>query len=154
MALHNDILGRIHTILKQDDYFRTLEDLPVIDNLQAYDDIQLFPELFDIANIIERVTSEADLIEKQLNRRGMYPLFQTLLPSTSNFVPRPNSTFRPISPITGQQSNEASDSLLPCGQGISDASANSNSSQNDASLQSSALPQQPQAQLPQSLDDT
>ena len=24
MALHNDVLGRIHTILKQDDYFRTL----------------------------------------------------------------------------------------------------------------------------------
>ena len=30
MALYNDVLGRIHTILKQDDYFRTLEDLPVI----------------------------------------------------------------------------------------------------------------------------
>ena len=108
MALHNDVLGRIHTILKQDDYFKTLEDLPVIDNLQAYDDIQLFPELFDTANIIERVTSEADLMEKQLNRRGIYPF--TSLPSTSNFVPRPNSIFRPISPITGQQSNEASDS--------------------------------------------
>ena len=25
MALHNDVLGRIHTILKQDDYFRTLK---------------------------------------------------------------------------------------------------------------------------------
>ena len=31
MALHNDVLGRIHTILKQDDYFRTLEELPSID---------------------------------------------------------------------------------------------------------------------------
>ena len=30
MALHNDMLGRIHTILKQDDYFRTLEELPVL----------------------------------------------------------------------------------------------------------------------------
>ena len=39
MALHNDVLERIHTILKQDDYFRTLEGLPVIDGLHAYDDI-------------------------------------------------------------------------------------------------------------------
>ena len=46
IALHDDVLGRIHTILKQDDYFRTLEDLPPIDGLSAYDDIMLFPELF------------------------------------------------------------------------------------------------------------
>ena len=52
MALHN-VLGRIHTILKQDDYFRTLKELPVIDGLDAYDDIQLFPELFDTAAAIE-----------------------------------------------------------------------------------------------------
>ena len=31
MALHNDVLGRIHTILKQDDYFRALKELPAID---------------------------------------------------------------------------------------------------------------------------
>ena len=35
MALHNDVLGRIHTILKQDDYFRTLKELPVFDGLHA-----------------------------------------------------------------------------------------------------------------------
>ena len=93
MALHSDVLGRIHTILKQDDYFRTLEELPAIDGLHAYDDIQLFPELFDMPAVIERITSEADLIEKQLNRSGMYPLPQTPLPSTSSFIPRPNSTF-------------------------------------------------------------
>ena len=94
MALHNDVLGRIHTILKQDDYFRTLEELPAIDGLHAYDDIQLFPELFDMPAVIERITSEADLIEKQqLNMSGMYPLPQTPLPSTSSFIPRPNSTF-------------------------------------------------------------
>ena len=98
MALHNDVLGRIHTILRQDDYFRTLEVLPVIDSLHAYDDIQLFPELFDTAAVIERVTSEADLIEKQLNRSSMYPLPQTPLPCTSGFIPRPSSTFRPITP--------------------------------------------------------
>ena len=96
MALHNDVLGRIHTILKQDDYFRALEELPVIDGLHAYDDIQLFPELFDTPAVIERVTSEADLIEKQLNRSGMYPLPQTPLPCTSGFIPRLSSTFTPI----------------------------------------------------------
>ena len=83
MALYNDVLERIHTILKQDEYFRTLEVLPAIDGLHAYDDIQLFPELFDMPAVIERITSEANLIEKQLNRSGMYPLPQTPLPSTS-----------------------------------------------------------------------
>ena len=93
MALHNDVLGRIHTILKQDDYFRTLKELPAIDGLHAYDDIQLFPELFDMPAVIERITSEANLIEKQLNKSGMYPLPQTPLPSISGFIPRPSSTF-------------------------------------------------------------
>ena len=49
-----------------DYYYRTLEDLPVIDELTAYDDIKLFPELYDTSTIIERVTAEADLIERQL----------------------------------------------------------------------------------------
>ena len=93
MALHHDVLGRIHTILKQDNYFRTLEELPAIDGLHAYDDIQLFPELFDITAVIEIITNEANLIEKQLNRSGMYPLPQIPLPSTSGFIPRPSSTF-------------------------------------------------------------
>ena len=58
-------IERILNILKQDDYYRTLEDLPVIDDLTAYDDIRLFPELYDTSTIIERVTGEADLIEQQ-----------------------------------------------------------------------------------------
>ena len=66
MALHDDVLGRILTILKQDDYYRTLEELPTIDSLRTYDDIKLFPELYDTITIIERVTSEADLIKRQL----------------------------------------------------------------------------------------
>ena len=66
MTLHEDVLERILNILKQDDYYRTLEDLPVIDELTAYDDIKLFPELYDTSTIIERVTTEADLIERQL----------------------------------------------------------------------------------------
>ena len=30
-SLHKDVLDRILNILKQDDYYRTLEELPVID---------------------------------------------------------------------------------------------------------------------------
>ena len=127
MALHHDVLGRIHTILKQDDYFRTTEELPAIDGLHAYDDIQLLPELFDTPAVIKRITSEADLIEKQLNRSSMYPLQQTPLPSTSSFIPRQNSTFQtimpaapspamePAKPHQTQQSQESSPgSSLPC----------------------------------------
>ena len=66
MTLHEDVLERILNILKQDNYYRTLEDLPVIDDLTAYDDIRLFPELYDTSTIIERVTGEVDLIERQL----------------------------------------------------------------------------------------
>ena len=66
MALHDDVLGRTLTILKQDDYYRTLEELPTVDSLRTYDDIRLFPKLYDTITIIERVTSEADLIERQL----------------------------------------------------------------------------------------
>ena len=66
MTLHEDVLERILNILKQDDYYRTLEDLPVIDDLTAYDDIRLFPELYDTSTITERVTGKADLIERQL----------------------------------------------------------------------------------------
>ena len=63
MTLHEDVLERILNILKRDDYYRTLEDLPVIDELTAYDDIRLFPDLYDTSTIIERVTAEADLIK-------------------------------------------------------------------------------------------
>ena len=65
MTLHEDVLERILNILKQDDYYRTLEDLPVIDDLTAYDDIRLFPELYDTSTIIERITGKADLIKRQ-----------------------------------------------------------------------------------------
>ena len=66
MTLHEDVLERILNILKQDNYYRTLEDLPVIDDLTAYDDIRLFPELYDTSTIIKRITGKADLIERQL----------------------------------------------------------------------------------------
>ena len=128
MVMHDDVLGRILTILKQDDYYRMLEELPVIDGLTAYNDIQLFPELYDTTTIIERVTGEADLIKRQLRQPGMYPLPKTPLPSTSGFVPRPTPTFQPIAPDTSPktvnthhtnnpQSVETSPkSSLPCGQ--------------------------------------
>ena len=73
MVLHDDVLGRILTILKQDDYYRTLEELPVIDSLTTYNGIHLFSELYDTTTIIERVTTEADLIKRQLRQPGMYP---------------------------------------------------------------------------------
>ena len=66
MTLHEDVLERILNILKQDDYYRALEDLPVINDLTVYDDIRLFLELYDTSTIIERITGEADLIERQL----------------------------------------------------------------------------------------
>ena len=66
MTLHEDVIERVLNILKQDDYYRTLEDLPVINELTAYDDNKLFPELYDTSTIIERVPTEADLIEHQL----------------------------------------------------------------------------------------
>ena len=66
MTLHEDVLERILNILKQGDYYRTLKDLPVIDDLMAYNDIRLFPELYDTSTIMERITGKADLIERQL----------------------------------------------------------------------------------------
>ena len=98
MTLHEDVLGRILTILKQHDYYRTLEELPVINSLTTYDNTQLFPELYDTTTIIERITGEADLIERQLRQPGMYPPPKTSLPSTSGFVPRPTPMFQPIAP--------------------------------------------------------
>ena len=131
MTLHEDVLERILNILKQDDYYRTLEDLPVINDLTVYDDIRLFPELYDIITIIERIISEADLIERQLRRPGMYPLHKNSLSSTSTFIPRPTSTFKLISPQqvttpdTKNQNTESSpQSSLPCGQQTSTSSTN------------------------------
>ena len=97
IELHEDVLERLLTNLKQDD-FRSLEDLPTINGLQAYDDVRLFPELYDTTAVIERITSEVDLIERQLKRPGMYPLPPTPLPSVSGFVPRPSPTLKPIPP--------------------------------------------------------
>ena len=113
MTLHEDVLERILNILKQDDYYRTLEDLPVIDDLTAYDDIRLFPELYDTSTIIERVTAEADLIERQLRQPGMYPQHTNLSHSTSN-PPKPTSISHTSS--TDKSTESSPQSSLPCGQ--------------------------------------
>ena len=146
MIMHDDVLGRILTILKQDDYCRTLEELLIIDSLTAYDDIQLFPNLYDTTTIIERVTDEADLIKRQLRQPGIYPLPKTPLPPTSGFVPRPTPTFQPISQDTSPktvnihhtndpQSVETSpESSLPCGQQTPMGSISTNSTPSQHTL--------------------
>ena len=123
MTLHEDVLERILNILKQDDYYRTLEDLSVIDDLTAYDDIRLFPELYDTSTIIERVTGKADLIERQLRRPGMYSQPTNLSPSTSNAAPKPTSIFQPSS--TDKSTESSPQSSLPCGQRTPAASTSS-----------------------------
>ena len=153
MVMHDDVLGRILTILKQDDYYRTLEELPVIDNLRAYDDIQLFPKLYDTTTIIERVTGEVDLIERQLRQPGMYPLPKTPLPSTSGFVPKPTSTFQPIVPALPQpaktqgtqnlNAESSPQSSIPCGQQTPRESTSTNSTPSQHTPPQSVVPPQP-----------
>ena len=155
MVMHDDVLGRILTILKQDDYYWMLKELPVIDNLRAYDDIQLFPKLYDTTTIIERVTGEADLIERQLRQPGMYPLPKTPLPSISGFVLRPTPTFQPIAPdmssktvhthhTNNPQNVETSPgSSLPCGQQTPRGSASTNSTQSQHTPPQLAVTPQP-----------
>ena len=111
MTLHEDIIERVLNILKQDDYYRTLKDLPIIDELMAYDNIEVFPELYDTNTIVERVTAEADLIERQLKRLGMYP--QNIdLPQTTPNLPKA----KPQPTSSNNSSNSSPQSSLPCGQ--------------------------------------
>ena len=136
MTLHEDVLERILNILKQDDYYRTLVDLPVIDDLIAYDDIRLFPELYDTSTIIERVTGKVDLIERQLRRLGIYPQPTNFSPATSN-PPKPTSIFQPNS--TDKSTESSPQSSLPCGQRTPAASTSSS----DAPSSHSHTPPQP-----------
>ena len=120
MTLHEDVIERVFNILKQDDYFRTLEDLPVIDELTAYDDIKVFPELYDMNTIVERVTAEADLIERQLKQPGMYPQVINLPQTTPNL---PNAKSQPTS--SNNSNSSSPQSSLPCGQQTPAASTSS-----------------------------
>ena len=110
MTLHEDVLERILNILKQDDYYRTLKDLPVIDELTAYDDIRLFPELYDTNTIIERVTAEADLIKRQLRQPGMSPQHTNVSRPTSN-PPKTTPNFQPTP--TNNSTESSPQSSLP-----------------------------------------
>ena len=165
MTLHEDVLERLLTILKQDDYYRTLEDLPVIDGLTAYDDIKLFPELYDTVTIIERVTSEADLIERQLRQAGMYPLHTTPLPSSSMFIPRPTPTFQPIipasqQPVNSQHTNKqqniesSPESSLPCGQRTPTHSDSITNTQSQNTPPQPVVPSHPQEHTPMQTQNT
>ena len=120
MPLHEDVIERVLNILKQDNYYRSLEDLPVIDEFTAYDDIKLFPELYDMSTIIERVTAEADLIERQLKRPGMYPQHTDLSQNTPNL---PKTNPQPAS--SNNSRNSSPQSSLPCGQRTPAASTSS-----------------------------
>ena len=120
MTLHEDVIERVLNILKQDDYYRTLEDLPVIDELTAYDDIKLFPELYDTSTIVERVMAEADLIERQLKQPGMYPQHTDLSQNTPN-LPKTNPQPAP----SNNSRNSSPQSSLPCGQRTPAASTSS-----------------------------
>ena len=131
------------------------QELPVIDNLTAYDDIQLFPKLYDTTTIIERVTGEADLIKRQLRQPGMYPLPKTPLPSTSGFVLRPTPTFQPIAPDTSsktanthhtnnpQSVETLPESSLPCGQQTPRGSTSTSNTPSQHTPPQSAVPPQP-----------
>ena len=117
--------------MKTDDYYEQVEELPVIDPLTAYDKIQCYPGLFHMQQVMRRITTEADICERQLCRRGMYPICDSPVPTTSGFVPhRPSPTFKPIAPAaptpasgsvstsqgSAQHNSPATDSSLPCGQ--------------------------------------
>ena len=111
MTLHEDVIERVLNILKQDDYYRTLKDLPIIDELMAYDDIKVFPELYDTNTIVEWVTAEADLIERQLKQPGTYPQHIDL-PQTTPNLPKA----KPQPTPSNNSNNSSPQSSLPCGQ--------------------------------------
>ena len=136
MTLHEDVIERVLNILKQDDYYRTLEDLPVIDELTAYDDIKLFPELYDTSTIIERVTAEADLIERQLKRPGMYPQHTDLSQNTPN-LPKTNTQLA----SSDNSRNSSPQSSLPCGQRTPTASTSSSDAPSTPTQHTSPNPQ-------------
>ena len=118
LAQHDDVIHRLVDIMKMDDYFRRTEDLPMIDPLVVYDEVEQFPELFDAKEAVSRISTEVNIIERQMCRPGMYPILQSPVPTTSGFVlHRPASTFKPInsappSPAAGASQQGSFNSLL------------------------------------------
>ena len=56
------MIQQVQDIVKQDDYYRQIEELPVIDPLVAFNDVQLFPQLFDMKEVICRVTQKTKYV--------------------------------------------------------------------------------------------
>ena len=117
--------------MNMDDSCRQVEEPPVKDPQTVYEKVQCYSGLFDMQQVMRRITTEADIHERQLCRRGMYPICESPVPTTSGFVPhRPSSTFKPIDPAalspapgtvstgqgSSQQSSPSTGSSLPCGQ--------------------------------------
>ena len=107
MALHDDVVGRILTILKQDDYYRTLEELPTIDSFRTYDDIKLFPNCTILSPSLRespvKLTSSKDSYDDWVCTLCL----KLPIPSTSGFIPRPMSTFKPVAPANSQHTADA-----------------------------------------------
>ena len=156
MILHDDVLGRILTILKQDDYYRTLEEL------QSLIVLQLTKTSSSSSNYMtpppslrESPVRQISLKDNLGNQVCTPPPPRTPLPSTSGFVPKPSSTFQPIAsaappPVVntdqtdGQQSAETSPgSSLPCGQQMPIDSASITSTPSQHTPPQSVVPPQP-----------
>ena len=55
----------------------------MIDPLVAYEEVEQFPELFDA---VSRISTEVNILERQMHQPGMYPILQSPVPTTSGFV--------------------------------------------------------------------
>ena len=127
------MIHRLVDIMKTDDYFRRTEDLPMIDPLVAYEEIEKFPELFDAKEAVSRISNKIDILERQMHRPGMYPILQSPVPTTSGFVPhRPTASLKPInpatpSPVTGSSQQGLFNSMLDMVNSTQDGSSSSGS---------------------------
>ena len=65
LVQYDDVIHRLTDIMKTDNYFRRTEDLPMIDPLVAYEEVEQFPELFDAKEAVSRISSQVD-IERQM----------------------------------------------------------------------------------------
>ena len=91
----------------------------------------------------------------------MYPLHTNSLPSTSTFVPRPTSTFKPISPQqvttpnTKNQNTEPSPQCsLPCGQQAPTSSTNTSDTPSQDTPPQPFVHSQPQPRTPTQMHHT
>ena len=66
LVQHDDVIHRLVDIMKTDDYFKRTEDLPMIDPLVTYEEVEQFPELFDAKEAVSRISTEVD-IERQMH---------------------------------------------------------------------------------------